>query len=404
MKLLLKFLGITIFLIVVISSCKKTMIDAQHNEIGVFDANAVKKWYYTNIENNSSINQLDTANKRFPIWKSGVYHKTADFEVLEFPLIKNKNEIQLVSKLNEADKKRIAAASLSRIRFIKDKTGNITIIEVSYVPELNYLQKMNFDISNTFFGFNNNNFTGNMKLKKWNGKVINEFLLKDGKVKRKIKSKSSVNDEDTSNFNEVDCGECSTEMCVIAQTCIVVEGVPIYCGEWELIPGSCYCVADETCGSDNGGDEEEDDDCTLLGLCGDDEEEVDEFETITATFDNPIAHETANTNTVDWKIYDVWEVEVEKCINKPEKSKFVSATYVASYYTNLYEAYGGFNGWQYSINYCLSAPGNIGIHSTQLQDNNKRLKVSGDKNVIFPNQQNLVKHYENTLFKYANSF
>ena len=118
MKLLLKLAALATILIFLAIGCQKTSIlddSGMLNPNKEFNAATAKLWYYKYFEN--SIEAKTTANigKKIPVWKNEIYHKVGNFEVIEFPLIKDKKQISLPSELSIADKRRVAGASLSKV-------------------------------------------------------------------------------------------------------------------------------------------------------------------------------------------------------------------------------------------------------------------------------------------------
>lgn len=279
MKLFLKaFLFLTVFA-AILNSCKKTSIfDEQGNLEANSDFNAtnIKTWYYKTFEN-SAEGALKGTDKKYPIWKNGIYYKLSTFEVFEFPLIKNKNEMSVPSNLSQADKKRVAESSLARIRFIKDKIGKISVVEVNYIPEIQYLRNNNYDISNVAMGEENSDFTGRMILKKWNGEFIARYIFNDGIATGKIKNKntlSTLRDNNvSSNFGEVSCPAGQEAWCTYHNYCDVYpDGLQTNCTDWEIV-GDCWCEG--TPSDPCEGLSAEDCACQKIGVCGVDNHEND---------------------------------------------------------------------------------------------------------------------------------
>lgn len=86
------------------------------------------------------------------------------------------------NSLTSAEKRRIANASLTRVIFIKDKKSDITVQEVNYIPDWDYLQKKQFDTSNLCYGKESVDFSGKMILKKWDGVDLSIKIFTNGKI------------------------------------------------------------------------------------------------------------------------------------------------------------------------------------------------------------------------------
>ena len=253
--------------------CQKTDLLDESGKVNpnkMFNAATAKLWYYKYFEN-STQGKLNNG-KKIPVWKNEFYHKVGNLEIIEFPLIMAKKQLPVPSKLSLADKKRIADASLSKIKFTKNEQGEIFVTEVTYIPDMEYLQKKNFDISNTGYGKPSDDFAGKMIIKKWNDKLLSINVVTNGKItgKKSIVRNNSVaaksnNNEPDANFIEVNCEPDGIEKCEIQQDCWVYpDGMVISCGDWFLIVGSCYCEPNE--GGGGGGP----DDCELYGIGCDD--------------------------------------------------------------------------------------------------------------------------------------
>ncbi|MBA3674704.1 MAG: hypothetical protein H0W75_07065, partial [Chitinophagaceae bacterium] len=152
---LFSFSAIVIF-IITFNSCKKVALDEVFTPEfdKTFNTAAAKEWYYGTFKksaewasyysiksgttaNNGAIASTEKAAKpnelKLPDWKHGVYRKVGNMEVMEFPLHKAHRSISIPNKsLTEGEKKKIAAASLTRIVFIK-RGENIYVREIDYI-------------------------------------------------------------------------------------------------------------------------------------------------------------------------------------------------------------------------------------------------------------------------------
>jgi hypothetical protein len=425
MKPLLKVLGLFAFMAIVIASCKKTSIfDEQGNLDSNSDFNAtnLKTWYYKTFVNSSEAAQLDNTIKKYPVWKNGIYYKFSTFEVFEFPLIKNRKEISVPSSLSQADKKRVVESSLTRIRFIKDKTGKISVVEVNYVPEIQYLRNNNYDISKTAMGKENSDFTGRMILIKWNGELITKYIFKDGGAIKRIKNENQSIISRGNNLNSANLGDCppgTTEWCNFTVTCDVYpDGFFNNCSNFIL--GDCWCEGaptdDPTDIDPCEGMSDEQCACQMTGVCGGGDPPVDPDEPVTGTFDfiNEYAVKVSGSSgsNEDWSMWYSATLTGNKFID-PAKNVYTSyvgdptSTSAHSYHNNN-PAMGGLYGYAIAFNYCYWIPSGSGT-SVFLEDNKKFRSIFGSS-VRYPNWHNnqgqiepYTDSYSNTKFAFAST-
>jgi len=131
-------------------SCQKGIEKPASDE---FNVAAAKEWYYGTFKKSPEWKNSPLHGKKLPDWKKGFYRKVGNIEMVEFPLVKIKTSISVSSnaQLTNAQKQRIAEASLSRIVFIK-KDDKVLIREIDYIPDWEYLQNKGFDISHIIIG------------------------------------------------------------------------------------------------------------------------------------------------------------------------------------------------------------------------------------------------------------
>lgn len=215
--------------------------------------------------------------KKLPDWKNGVYRKVGSIEIVEFPLVKGKTSISIPNNnLSGTEYKQIAEASLTRIVFIKKGDEEILIREIDYIPELSYLKGKSFDISHNNLTKIDNNFSGILIIKKWNGMPVVTWGLENGKFT--YKSNSKINTA-TNRTSDQQCGTLVTEY---ERDCTEMwyGDVMAYeeCGPWtptgnswffpypcendppncdpNLSNEECACQLYQICGGGDGGDEE----------------------------------------------------------------------------------------------------------------------------------------------------
>lgn len=183
--------------------------------------------------------------------------------------------------LQENEKKQIANAAISRVIFIKQKSGSIAVREMQYIPDMDYLSKHSFDISRNTIGKIDNDFSGTIIAKKWNGQEVSRSILKNGKIISRIKSK--VNQGKGGAMRTASCPAGYTEVTEYARDCeshLYGDGMFTYeCGEW-YPTGNYWCYPPEDindnpeCVDPNSPECS----CALIGNCEDDDDGGDEEE------------------------------------------------------------------------------------------------------------------------------
>ncbi len=160
-----------------------------------------------------------------PDWGKPLITKVGNNEVAEFPLIESTSSYSISSTGNngvlpQGQIKRIADASISSIAFIKQPAGNFLVREIDYIPDWNYLQAKNFDISKANILSTANDFSGRVIVKKWGGEIISMAMLENGKTIKRgtIKAIGQSSKEQANNLTETEqCFE--QEFCVWQQDC-----------------------------------------------------------------------------------------------------------------------------------------------------------------------------------------
>jgi hypothetical protein len=258
MRTLLKLSVFVAIIILIAIGCQKALtnedlITGAANSSNGFNATFAKEWYYGTFAKSAEFasNNQKENGKKFPDWKNGIYHKSGNLEIIEFPLFKEKAKILIPNAIladNEA--KKVANASLRRIVFIKNTKNEIVVREIYYVPDWRYLQKEQFDISKVAFGKHGDNFTGTMIIKKWNEDILNMRILENGKITHKV----NHNKDATIAATRTEC--VTVRYCMVLQDCNVNgEGVYYNCGEPYFDLTDCYeeqvCneIDDDPCGT-----------------------------------------------------------------------------------------------------------------------------------------------------------
>jgi hypothetical protein len=210
-----------------------------------FNPTVAKEWYYAEFKKSAEWHSSNLKGKKLPDWENGVVSKIGDNDIVEFPLVKKTKSFPLSAvaegrTLSQAELSRLSNGSLSRIIFIRDKSGKTVVREMDYIPEWNYLVNHGFDISKASILNFKENFSGTVLVKTWSGATISSLAYKDGKMVASGKKVAS-----TANANRtVDGGDCYTiEYCVWQQDCTLTfysDGlVTDDCGEW-YNTGDCW--------------------------------------------------------------------------------------------------------------------------------------------------------------------
>jgi hypothetical protein len=173
-----------------------------------FDAAAAKEWYYGVFKKSEEYKtDLSVSGiKKYPDWKHGISQTKDGYQIVEFPLNSTLRTVPVISNTaySEADKRRIVDASLERIVMIKDPAGRITPRIVTYIPDLDYLAKHNYDISENKVTGIDNDFNGFLFIRSWNGSFINGFKIAGGRITRKMATETRT----TNKLARIE-GECS---------------------------------------------------------------------------------------------------------------------------------------------------------------------------------------------------
>ncbi len=185
--------------ILLLTACQKDLTEKQANSSQPVDFNIkiAQDWYNNTFKNSAEFLEYDPLEKgqKEPNWKKGTFRKTGSIEIIEFPLIKQKGSVMMFidTTLSKDQFKEIISSSLNRIAFLKNAKNEIFVREFDYVPEYSYLKSKNFKIGDIQMGSANNNFTGSVITKKWNGKMISVMRLQAGKVTSTSIVKPSTN-------------------------------------------------------------------------------------------------------------------------------------------------------------------------------------------------------------------
>lgn len=222
-------------------SCQKETSTSK--ESSVFNPATAKEWYYAEFKKSTEWQGSSLKGNKLPDWKNGVIGKNGNAQVVEFPLVKKTKTfpVSLANKgksLTESELKRVVNASLSKIAFFKNPSGNIVVREIDYVPDWDYLQKRGFNISDVSAFFDGNTFSGNIIVKQWDGQIISSLVLENGKI---VKTGKRVVLDGQPTVNNLDCAY--VDYCIWQQDCTLTiygDGMMTNeCGEW-YNTGNCW--------------------------------------------------------------------------------------------------------------------------------------------------------------------
>lgn len=198
-KSLLVTAGLLLTTAVVIQGCKKNDLNLTGGlSKETFTKEAAKEWYYGVFKKSAEYLSFDqkSKGKKLPKWSESFYKKIGNIEVIEMPLVKLQKDILIPvnDKITRQQQQRIIQASLTKILFLK-KGDDIFVRELIYVPDYDYLNEMNFDISNNNFYNLDKKFRGNINIQSWNDEFLNGYKMINGKISKRISiEKKNKND------------------------------------------------------------------------------------------------------------------------------------------------------------------------------------------------------------------
>ena len=186
MKKYLFKISAILLLIVIIYACRRT-VQAEENNT-VFDANAAKEWYYSVFKKSSQWALGKSKNGiKLPDWSKPKEYKIGEIEVIEYPLLQEKKVRRFMdNSMTNEERNKMFNATIDKVLFLKMSNGNIKVRIVQITPDLDYLKNKNYDISNNSFTSLDKNFSGTLKMFKWDGKFTKGFTYNNGKVINEI--------------------------------------------------------------------------------------------------------------------------------------------------------------------------------------------------------------------------
>lgn len=235
----------------IVMACQKE-VAAPLDANAPFDAKAAKEWYYGTYKKTAEWAGYDavTNGKRLPDWEKGIQRKIGKMEIVEFPFVKEKNSFKMIyrGELSAESKRKMAEAALSRLLFTKYPSGAIQVREMQYIPDMDYLARHNFDASSNSFGDIDNDFSGTIVAKTWNGQEVSRKILKNGKITASFKRALSQPASPTES-----CPIGTIQVDEYARDCeshLYGDGLFTYqCDPW-FATGNQWCIGEEEINED----------------------------------------------------------------------------------------------------------------------------------------------------------
>lgn len=258
MKSLLKLFAFTSALVLIAISCQKVLSNESSSSATSskeFNTTFVKNWYVQTFVKTADWQNVWAKEKNVVDWKNDNYHKVGTMEVIEYPLQKQKTSLLIIHKSLTNDQiKKLVNASLKRVAFIKNTKNEISVRELDYIPDWEYLQKKQFDIGNIYYDKPGSDFTGNLVVKSWNGTILSMFKIDNGAIAKKYSFNAA------SGTAQRRCP--GDEACMWYEDCdFYGDGFYTNCGEPYMDPTDCIDTGNG-CDPMGGGDP-----CQIYGNC-----------------------------------------------------------------------------------------------------------------------------------------
>ena len=221
----------------------------------------------SNIGTKSSVElNFKTSRNITPLWYKSYISKAGEYDFTEVPFISNRKVISLYNFGKKPVDARInllrANASFKRLLIYKTKLGNFHQIQLTYIPDYDYLEKNNFDasanqINKIKVGFNGYIEYSSVKdekkifvLRFEKGKLVSKIYFKNNNttnnvsgIKQDIKGRSSIMSVKDNGI--IVNGGRFEEICtpIMKQECFEVGDPPVEtCGDWIQVGDNCEDV------------------------------------------------------------------------------------------------------------------------------------------------------------------
>jgi hypothetical protein len=174
------------FLIII--SCRKVFDEKIGSDVttsfGIKDA---RKFFYNTLRKQQAALAKGADKKIYPYWSLAYEGKTNKYAFVEVPFILPKMQhysLNIKSASNKTDDRsalKIVKGSLSRLVLYKNNKGTVGKRIITYIPDLEYLEKHNNDISHNQIDKLDADFNGFLRYSTIDGKYLFTLKIKDGK-------------------------------------------------------------------------------------------------------------------------------------------------------------------------------------------------------------------------------
>jgi len=269
-----KRVSLVILLLIGLVSCRKELV-SDRDQSPSFLSEA-KNYYYQqarkpSIVSTGTIGDIKSDTESYnkttrtisPIWKKNYIGKTSKLTFTEVPFVSNLKYISLYKTEGKPADDKInimrVNASFERLLIYKTASGDFHQLQLTYIPDYEYLKKHSFDASHNQINKLDDDFSGYIEyssiqedrkffvLRFENGSLVSKIRFK-GKFndiqtlspkspKGAIISSKEGNNTINGGHLEVRCEEKWGQICVLAG-----DPEEEFCGEWHVVGQDCYEV------------------------------------------------------------------------------------------------------------------------------------------------------------------
>jgi len=216
MKKIVWGLAIIIIASIVVIACRKSDSPAKENLSSKFDVAASKEWWYGSFRKSTDYTTVDyssvfapfskdgaIAGKKYPSWKDGIDYKIGGLQIVELPLVYN-NQVSTFpgsERFDEAEKVRIASASLRKLLLIKKPGNSVVVRTITLIPSPEYAKQKNYDISSNTLQKPDPQFSGWLVVKDWKETIINFWQIENDRRVKKMTIEQKLTNAEPSGQN-----------------------------------------------------------------------------------------------------------------------------------------------------------------------------------------------------------
>lgn len=192
MKTKICYIILIVIILSVVYACKRTLLS--ETDVSEFKTKQAKEWYYSIFKKSPQWTLAkSTTGTKLPDWNKFIEYKIGNIQIVEYPLLQEKKVRRFTdNSMTTEERNKLFNATLDKVLFIKMKNGNIIVRTVQITPNLDYLRSKNYDISNNSFTCLDKNFSGTLKLFKWDGNFVKGYTYNNGKSINAIKKISRI--------------------------------------------------------------------------------------------------------------------------------------------------------------------------------------------------------------------